>query len=166
MSWSVAPSVEDVRSEFTASEGSALTRLQGGTDALPLILDRAIAEVRDAIRAGGYDLDEAGTLPLGLHSDCIAIARWRWLITLPDAAKPFQTEGRKGAFEDAPKKLGKISNQEWAVEPPDLDNSRRFGNWNSENKIVPRTHPVPRPGVQYSPQDGRYANPDAPEDNS
>ncbi len=166
MSWSVAPSVEDVRSEFTASEGSALTRLQGGTDALPLILDRAIAEVRDAIRAGGYDLDEAGTLPLGLHSDCIAIARWRWLITLPDAAKPLQTEGRKSAFESAQKKLAKISNQEWAVEPPDLNDQRRYGNWNSENKIVPRTHPVPRPAQQFSPQDGRYANPDAPLDNA
>jgi hypothetical protein len=165
MSWSTAPSAADVRSEFTASEASALTRLQGGADNLPVILDRAIAEVRDAIRAGGYDLDADGTLPLGLHSDCIAIARWRWLITLPDAAKPLQTEGRKAAFEAAQKKLSKISNQEWAVEPPDLDNQRRYGNWNSENKIVPRTHPVPRPARQYSPQDGRYANPDGPLDN-
>ncbi len=166
MSWATAPTAADVRSEFTTAEAGALTRLQGGTDSLPVILDRAIAEVRDAIRAGGYDLDTDGSLPLGLHSDCIAIARWRWLITLPDAAKALQTDGRKSAFEAAQKKLEKISNQEWAVEPPDLDNQRRFGNWNSENKIVPRTHPVPRPARQYSPQDGRYANPDAPLDNA
>jgi hypothetical protein len=166
MSWATALSESDVLAEFTAQEAALITKLQGGTDNLAILVSRAIAEVRDAIRAGGYDLDADGTLPLGLHSDCIAIARWRFLLSLPDAAKPFQTEGRKAAFEEAQKKLGKISNQEWAVEPPSPSTLGRFGNWNSDNKLLMRTDPVPRPGTQFSPASGQYANPNAPADNS
>ena len=166
MSWPSAPTSSDLASEFTPDEIALVTELQGGTSNLAVVVSRAIAEVRDAIRAGGYDLDAEGTLPLGLHSDCIAIARWRYLISLPNAAKELQTDARKSAYEEAQKKLGKISNQEWAVEPPSLNDQRRFGNWNSENKVLPRTTPVPRPGTQFAPHDGQYANPDAPADNS
>jgi len=168
MSWPTAPSETDVLTELTSSEGALITRLQGGTDNLPVIVGRVLGEFYDAIMASGSDLDTAGTLPLGLHSDFIAVARWRFLISLPDAAKALQTEGRKEAYKAGLEKLRMISKLEWAVQQPGtpaVANSR-FGNWNSENKLVMRTNPTPRPGTQYSPPCEQYANPAGPSDDT
>ena len=162
MSWS-APTTADVLSEFTPQESAGLNNLQSASN-LAAIFARAVAEVRDAIRAGGYALDaDATKIPLGLHSDCIALARWRWLISIP-SAKAMQTDPRKAAFDGALTKLDKISNQQWTVEPPTT--TAAAGSWNSENKLVGRMHPVPRPSTQ-SPATGSpppYANPSAPTD--
>ena len=161
-----APSADDVLNEFTPVESAALQKMQGKTTNLAAILARVVAEVRDSIRSGGYALDteSADTLPLGLHNDAILIARWRWLISIP-SAKAFQTEARETAANKALEKLGKIASQKFAVESPTAAaTATSAGRWNSENKVLMRTHPVPRPGRQFPPRDDGYASDGPPED--
>ena len=166
MSWA-APSSSDVLTEFTTQEANAIQSAQGASGSnISGILTRVVAEIRDYIRAGGYSLDSDTTkIPLGLHNDAITITRWRLLLAIP-ALKNLQSEGRKDATERAEKKLRDIAAQKFSVEPPTAGTNSVTGSWNSENKLINRTHPVPRPGVQYSPQTGTYGNPDAPADNT
>ncbi len=172
MSWEQL-NTEDVLSEFTMSEASALRTLQGSGSGsgLPFlnmdeITGRVIDEVRGYIQAGGYALDViSNTIPLGLFEDAIAICRWRYLIATP-LLKQLQTEERKLAFEAALAKLLAIAHQEFFVEPPAPPTNPRDGQWNSENKLIMRAHPIPRPGAQFTPQTNTYANPTAPEDTS
>ncbi len=169
MSWAVL-NTEDVLSEFTLQEAAALRTLQGSGSGsgLPFTnIDTIVAHVIDAVRgfiiAGGYAVDPAfdNTLPLGLFQDAIAIARWRVLIATP-LLKQLQTEDRRQACEDALKKLGLIAEQKFAPEPIPGDTTARGGNWNSENKLIMRNHPIPRPGAQFTPQLNAYANPTPP----
>src|SRR5258708_39661441 len=53
----------------------------------------------------------------------------------------------------------RIPTKKFVVEPPIAEINPRTGNWNSENKILMRTHPVPRPATQFTPQINTYANP-------
>lgn len=169
MAWVVFTS-SHVLSEFTPNEAATLRNLQGsGSGSGPpyinidVIVARTIDEVRGFIIAGGYEVDEADdtTLPKGLFADGIAIARWRVLIAAPQL-RQLQTEERKKAFDDALAKLNKIAAGEFAVEPPiPPATDITVGMWNSENKVLMRTHPTVRPGPQGTDD---YANPDAPED--
>ncbi len=169
MSWAVL-NTEDVLSEFTIQETAALRTLQGSGSGsgrpflnMDVIVARVIDTVRGFILAGGYSVDPAfdNTLPLGLFQDAIAIARWRILIAVP-MLKQLQTEDRKQAVTDALKKLDLIAQQKWNVESPIPDTFPRAGNWNSENKLIMRGHPIPRPGAQFTPQLNTYANPTPP----
>src|SRR6266446_1087183 len=115
MSWEVL-NTEDVLSEFTPAEAGAIRNVQGsgsGSGSGPgygdqppftnmdTIVTHTIDEVRDFIRAGGYPLDAmAHTIPIGLFSDAIAIARWRLLVSIPQL-RQLQTEERKNAFDEA-----------------------------------------------------------------
>ncbi len=178
MSWEVLHT-EDVLSEFTVAENSAIRNLLGGSGSgsasgsgsgppfwnLDLVTVRVIDEVRGYIISGGYEVDPIldNTIPLGLFEDAIAIARWRILISTP-LLKQLQTEERQRAFEDALKKLALIAQQKFSVEPPTPDTFPRTGMWNSENKLIMRTHPIPTPATQWTPQINTYANPDAPQD--
>ncbi len=173
MAWEVL-TTEDVLSEFTIQEAAALRTLQGSGSGsgepflnLDFIVVNVIDEIRGYIIAGGYAVDPIAdnTIPTGLFEDGIAIARWRILISVP-SLKQLQTEERKLAFDKAEAKLLLIAEQKFFVEPPIPDVNPRTGNWNSENKILMRTHPVPKPGVQFQPQTDTYANPDAPKDAS
>ncbi len=178
----VALTTDDVLSEFTVPENSSIRNLLGGSGSgnasgsgsgppfwnLDLVTVRVIDEVRGYISAGGYALDETSdprTIPLELFEDAIAIARWRILVSVP-MLKQLQTEERRLAFEAAIKKLTLIAEQKFFVVPPVPDTTPRAGNWNSENKIIMRAHPIPRPGSQFTPQINTYANPSppAPED--
>ncbi len=169
MSWAVL-NTEDVLSEFTLQEASALRNLQGsgsGSGAPFLNIDIIVSHVIDAVRgfiiAGGYAVDPAfdNTLPLTLFQDAIAIARWRVLIATP-LLKQLQTEDRRLACKEALAKLELIAQQKFAPEPIPGDTTNRGGNWNSENKLIMRTHPIPRPGSQFTPQVNTYANPTPP----
>jgi len=171
MSWEIL-TTEDVLSEFTIAEASAIRSVMGSGSGsglpfanMDVIVANVIDEVRGYIIAGDYAVDAVfdNSLPLGLFVDAIAIARWRLLIAAP-SFKQLQTEERKEAYEAALKKLALIAAQEFAVEPPLPEVFPRTGMWNSENKLLMRTHPIPRPGVQFEPQLNTYANPDAPED--
>lgn len=156
MSWEVL-TTEDVLSEFTIQEASALRTLQGSGSGsgqpfanIDVIVARVTDEVRGYIVAGGYAVDPIydNTLPTGLFEDGVAIARWRVLIATP-MLKQLQTEDRRKAYEDSLKKLGLIADQKFFPEPIEGDLTPRGGNWNSENKLIMRTHPVPRPGLQW-----------------
>ncbi len=172
MTWEVL-TTEDVLNQFTVAEASAIrsTMGSGSGSGLPFVniddkVIRVVDEVRGYIAAGGYALDETSdprTIPLSLFEDAIAIVRWRLLIVLP-AFKQLQTEERHDAYKDAIAKLMMIAQQKFALEPPTPDTLPTAGLWNSENKILMRSHPVPRPGAQFTPQTNTYANPDAPED--
>ena len=175
MSWQIF-TTEDAISQFTQAETSAIRTLQGsgsgwgsgsGTQYanVDIIVANIIDEVRGYIIAGGYAVDETDprTLPIGLFDDAIAIARWRLLIATP-SFRQLQTEERKLAFDKALEKLALIAQQLFVVEPPVPSVFGRDGMWNSENKLIMRTHPTPRPGAQFTPQTNTYANPDAPED--
>lgn len=161
MSWLPFTS-DQVLSEFTAPELATINEVQGSEN-LPAIVARVVAEVRGCIQAGGYPLDETpGTLPEGLHNLAIDLARWRFLMTAPDLAV-MQTEGREKANDRAEKKLRAIAAQEYAVVPPPAGAAGRSGSWNSENKLAPRMHPIPPLSTQSS-QRG-YPNPNGPADN-
>src|SRR6266436_5166196 len=130
MAWEVL-TAEDVLSEFTPTEASALRNLGMGSGTasgsgsgppfvnMDLIVIHVIDEVRDFIRAGAYPLDAVfdNTIPVGLFADAIAIARWRVLIAVPQL-RQLQTDERKQAFDDAMKKMFLIAAQQFAVEPP------------------------------------------------
>ncbi len=170
MSWQIL-TTEDVLSEFTPNEASAIRNLQGGSGSgapytnIDVIVANVIDEVRGFIIAGGYAVDLVfdNTIPTGLFEDGIAISRWRILISAP-SLKQLQTEERRFAFDKAEAKLLLIAEQKFFVEPPLPPTNPRDGSWNSENKILMRTHPVPRPATQFTPQINTYANPDGPAD--
>src|SRR5579862_1735369 len=147
MAWT-APVEADVMSEFTADEAATIAATQGAVDNLPAILGRVVEEIRDAIRSGGYDLaTDATTIPGGLHNACIDLARWRLLVSFPQL-KSMQSQERADAAKRADAKLEKISRQEYVPEPPAAGVEDRGGNWNSRNKLIMRTDPVPTPGSQ------------------
>jgi len=169
MAWQT-PTVDEVLGEFTPTELASITQLMGHapldyTTKLSLILSRVIAEIRDYIRSGDYDLDEdETTLPVALFPDAISISRWRFLVSVPDF-RQLQTEERKGLYQDSITKLTAIAKGQFSVEPPvPLETVPGAVGWNSENKVLMRTHPVPRPGTQFQTQTNTYANPNAPED--
>jgi len=172
MSWEIL-TTEDVLSEFTLAEAASIRTLQGSGSGsglpfanIDFIVINVTDEVRGYIAAGGYALDltsDPRTIPISLFEDAIAIARWRLLIATP-SFRQLQTEERRLAFEAALKKLALIAAQQFVIEPPVPDVNARTGNWNSENKLLMRTHPVPRPATQFTPQIDTYANPTAPPD--
>jgi hypothetical protein len=165
---------QDVQDQFTAAERAVIEVVQGDAgDKLAGIVAKVVAQVRDDIRSGGYALDaDETTIPAGLHNDAIAIARWKLLVTLP-ADEDIQSKERKAEQADALAKLRRISESKYSVEPPTGApggeggvTANRAGNWNSNNKIVGRAHPVPRPAGQSPADPNSYANPDAPADQS
>ena len=167
MAW-VAFTTAHVLSEFTPNEAASIRNLQGsgsgpGYVNIDVITARTVDEVRGFILAGDYAIDDTNnnTLPKGLFADAIAIARWRTLIAAPQL-KQLQTAERQKAYEDALAKLNKIADQQFNVEPPIPPTTNlQAGCWNSENKLIMRTHPVIRPGPQGTDD---YANPGAPQD--
>jgi hypothetical protein len=174
MAWKTV-TVEDVLGELTVQEQAALKGIEGAGDQLPLILARVVNAARGAIRAGAYRLGEEGTTPDQLDLEIIAMARWRWLTAFPQLQR-LQTRDRRDAHDGAVARLDMIARQKIAIEPPDKDKSGRSvrgkvlspksGQWNSENKLLNRTHPVPTPRAQWPVPEGAmppWANPEMPE---
>lgn len=160
MPWT-APTATDLLTEFNADEQAQVDTLTGDSGNLADILARVVAQVRGDIRAGGYPLDSDTTkIPDALHGDAIAIARWKFLIALPKTEE-LQTDARKAAYEEALAKLKRIADGDYAIEEPATVSAPAAGSWNSANKILPRTHPQPRPGPQGADD---YANPTAAQD--
>jgi hypothetical protein len=171
MPWK-APTAADVLSEFTPNEVAAITTLMGGSpfdpnSKLSVIVQRTVDEIRGYIRSGAYPVDETSvtTLPDALIPDCISMARWRFLISAPQL-KQLQTQERYQDLMDSLKKIQAIGQHQFNVEPPTSSTVDRAGNWNSENKILMRTHPIPGPSkqFQFDPNQPPYANPNAPAD--
>lgn len=142
MAW-IALTDADVLDEITPAENAALKNIQGATEVLPRVVARVVAKFRGAIQSGGATLGPSGTLPDSVHDDAVAYARWRFLITLPQA-KTLQTEERRLAYEEAVKMLEALRQREFSVEPDDDTGPASGGNWGSETKLTMRTHrPAP-----------------------
>lgn len=138
MPW-IAPTADDVLSEFTPAEALAISSVQGD-DNLSGILARAVAEIRGAIEASGAALDADTTkIPPSVMPDAIALARWRLLISLPSLAD-LQTKERQAAYNDAKKKLADIANNKLSVESPS-GTAKSPGNWGSVDQFRMRTDP-------------------------
>jgi hypothetical protein len=167
MAW-IALTPDAVSAQSNPAEAAAFVKLQG-ENSVPAMLASVVAEVRDNIRAGGYPLDDDTTkLPFGLHNDAINIIRWRVLIAAP-SCKLLQTEARAEAAQRSEKKLERIAAQKWAPEPPETASATPTvspGLWNSENKLIMRTHPSPPPSMQFpsGTTPNAYANPTGPKD--
>ena len=105
-------------SELTPIESATIQGVQGADDKLAGILDNVINAARGAIVAGGGQLDQPGLVPDQLRADVIAIARWKWLISLPDLGEGFQSKNRKEAHDDAQKRLDGVSTGKPKIELP------------------------------------------------
>ena len=165
MDW-ITPSTDDVLSELMPQEQATLASIQGATDRLSQILPRIIAEVRGHIAAGNYELGPDGTIPDALQEAAIALARWRWLVGFPQLAK-LQTKEREQAYKDADEHIDRIAKGKHQVAGVSAAANPRTGQWNSQNKLIMRTHPVPPPTTQWQDTDDTqrpYANPDGPSD--
>jgi hypothetical protein len=161
MAWKTI-TADDVLSEFTPQEQAMLQGIQGASEQLPGIVARVIRAARGAIRAGGYALGDEGTAPDQLEADIIAIARWQWLLAFPQLQR-LQTSERQAAHDQGRTRLDAVGRQQWSVEPPVPGANPASGNWNSENQLLGRTHPVPPPAAQYPSGNLNrpYANPGA-----
>ena len=117
MSWN-AVTTDDVLSEFTGQEQSDLETLQADTDSLQAILTRTINAARGNVKAGGGTVDQDGTIADSLAPHIIAIARWRWLVSIPKS-DALQSDARKALHDDAVKYLKEVAKGEIKVEVPD-----------------------------------------------
>lgn len=132
----------DVLKEFTPSENATLKNIQASTDNLSSITGDVAAEFRQAISDAGTSLGdtEDGHIPPGFRAHAVALARWRWLISIPQA-KALQTEERRRAAEKAEKLIEEIAKGDRPVSNAEVDPDAppRGGTWGSETKINMRT---------------------------
>lgn len=117
MSWETI-AADDVLEEFTPSEKAAINAVQGADTNLAGILKRAVSSARGSIVAGGNPMGPDGTVPEQIIPDVIAIARWRWLVSLP-ALKALQTKERKDLADDGKLTLKEIAKGEVKTEIPE-----------------------------------------------
>ena len=147
--------------KFTPAELARLNNIQGGTDGLDKRLKDAVGEFIGAMIAAKYDCVDDGTVPDQLRSYILARTTIAFLTDFPEL-KAMLTDERKKAGDKAEEILRKIATREFgAIESP-LTPPAKTGNWNSEPRLVMRTHPIPPTSQQSS---GNYANTDAPDDN-
>ena len=116
MSWSIIDESE-VLEEFNSKENAAINSIQGATDNLAPILQRVVNAARGAIVAGGGPVDQPGTIPDQLRGDVISIARWKWLIAIPNNDS-LQSKNRKEAHDDAMKRLDQVAEGKIKIELP------------------------------------------------
>lgn len=103
---------------------------------------QAIARVRVAILAGGGAVHPtADYIPDGLHGECIAIARWRFLVSLP-RNEELQTPERKELHDDAIDLLAEIEKGNFTIESPgDQTGNAQHGASGGVARIPMRTEP-------------------------
>lgn len=155
----------DVQSEVQPDEAAALALIQNSGSVLPGILANAIALLIDSIRAGNYAYLTDGTVPDGQRADLIAIARYRWFASLPQTS--LASDARKKSHDDALDNFKRIAEGKRSVEPPTAGANPSSGQWQSENKLIMRAHPVPDSASQFQSTDitqPPYANPNGPQD--
>lgn len=157
MSWS-AINEADVLKEFTPQEQTSISAIQGATTSLAAIVSEAAAAARDYIASGDHEVDAtAGTVPAMLRPDVIAIARWRWLISVP-SLKALQTAERKAAYERGEERLDKVAQGDLKVPGSTAGTNPSSGTWNSENRLDMRTTPTARPRTRESTESANPAN--------
>ena len=160
MSWR-AISITDVR--LSPAEVAAMQNLQGSTSVGAAVLLTVVRELVGAAQAGGYAVATDGTVPDCARLHVINRTRWLWLTEFPQL-KSMQTEDRAKLNTAAEEFFQRVSNGEQNIESPNGTAAVAAAGWNSENKLVPRTHPVPRPGTQFPGNANDYSNPSGPAD--
>jgi hypothetical protein len=106
-SWNAIAEAE-VLQEFIPAEQAGIKAAAGAVDQLPSILTRTVNQARGLIEAAGAALGGAGTIPDSLRPDVIAIARWRWLISISQF-KSMQTAERKALYDEAIRHLDELA---------------------------------------------------------
>jgi len=155
--------IDDVR--LPDAEKAMLRNIQGGQDFGATALLNVVREFDAAGKAGGYETPGDDTVADLCRMHVINRTRWLWLCEFP-SLKAFQTEGRKKLNDDALTFLNNVADRKQNI---DLPNSATpvpsSANWNSENRLILRTHPIPPASQQMPPATpAPYANPDAPAD--
>lgn len=145
---------------LTPAEKAAFEALQGSSSIGAEIATAVVAEFRDAIAAVGGTVGSSGTVPDLVRIHAINRIRWLWLCEFP-SLKSFQTEDRKALNESAEQMLKDILGRKVSIPDASAGVNSPAGSWNSDNKLLGRTSPHPRPGPQGTDD---YANPDAPQD--
>lgn len=150
-----------------AGHSAILNRAQtlavGDIDPVADSIGSAVARVRRAVEAAN-DLDTDITkVPKSLEDVTVRLALFRLMERI---GLPLSEDQRKSRDLDAAD-IRELSARRILVEPPDdpdtASTPQNRGNWNSECKLIMRTHPVPPPATQFPPGSS-YANPDAPAD--
>ncbi len=139
MPWTALTEAAALKEGFNPSEQAALTAAGGAVDGFADILTAAILEARGICEGAGYTLDADVTkLPDALRPHVIALARWRWLIGVPDFPQ-MQTEARKLAAERAEEVLDKVAEGDFPIAPPVESTTPAGGDHGTETKIQMRT---------------------------
>lgn len=142
----------------------ARTMAVGGVDPVTDAIETAVARVRRAVAAANaLDID-AAKVPKSLKGVTVRLALFALCERIGLPLSDDQKETRKGDMSD----LNRIADRKIITETPDDPETTASGpargSWNSENKVIMRTHPVPKPSTQFGIGTDSYANPDAPED--
>ncbi len=138
----------------------------GAVDPVSDSIASSVARVRRAVSAANRLDTNAAKVPLSLKALTVRMVLFMLMERIGLPLNEDQRDTRKSDNSD----LLRIADRKVLVEAPDdpdtTDGSgpKNPGTWNSENKIVPRGHPIPRPGLQQGAAAGQYANPDAPAD--
>jgi hypothetical protein len=141
----------------------AQTLAVGSLDPVADAISSAVARVRRAVEAAN-DLDtDATKVPKSLEDVTVRLALFRLMERI---GLPLSEDQRKSRDLDAAD-LKELTQRRIRIEPPDNPDTtvtpQNRGNWNSESKLIMRTHPVPPPTTQFPPASD-YANPEAPAD--
>ena len=114
MAWNTV-ATDDVLAEFSTAEQNSLT---GASGALDVILGNVVNTVRGQILAGGGMLSaNAQTIPDQLRDAVIAIARWRFLSSVP-LLQDFKTDDRRSLYNEAIETLRGVMSGSVKVEVP------------------------------------------------
>ncbi|EDY16690.1 hypothetical protein CfE428DRAFT_5803 [Chthoniobacter flavus Ellin428] len=141
----------------------AQTLAVGGVDPVADAIANITAEVRSAVRTG----NQLDTDPTKIPRSLKRLAVQMILFALMERIGVPLSDAQAKESDRHAKRLEQLYERKEVLEPPDSPDTTGSpvnpGMWNSENKLIMRTHPTPVPGVQFPPTGG-YANPDAPQD--
>lgn len=162
---------DDILSGMTQRERDDFAKTSVGTTVtdriLPILAD-LVAEIQGTIasRADNPAPPSESVIPSEFKARAVSIARWRVLISIPGYQPG---DSRKLDYEKAEAFFMQVAEgkrrprAEVAVDAPAAIPTS--GTWNSENKILGRMNPTPKPGAQGGGS-GRYANDNAPTDDA
>ena len=152
--------------KFTPAEMAVLQNIQGGTDGLQTRLDDTVGEFIGALNAAGYPTVADGSVPDQLRGHILSRTQWQFLADFP-MLKSMLTDARKDSAKAADDMLSAIMQRKAGAMEAPAGTVSSAGNWNSENRLILRTHPAPPASRQFSPGQNAapYANPDGPDDN-
>jgi hypothetical protein len=120
----------EAEEEFTPAEKAAIDVATQGA-LFSSVLGRVVDFIRSACLAGSGAVGEAPTIPDLLRMDAVAVARWRWLCSIP-SLKALQSEDRKALHDDGIKRIEKVATGDLKVETPTTAGTETLSSGNSE----------------------------------